>query len=125
MLFRSEGKNLAIDFDGVIHTNHLGYYDGTIYGTPIQGVDKALKILSTEFTLIIFTAKAKTTRPLVDGKNGVELIWEWLRKYKLAEYIKEVTSEKPRAFAYVDDKAIRFDNWDLTLKEIQNFRIKN
>ena len=30
-------KVIAIDFDGVIHNDNLGFNDGTIYGEPIKG----------------------------------------------------------------------------------------
>ena len=37
----------------------------------------------------------------------------------IAEYIKEVTCEKPRAAFYLDDKAIKFENWEQALNEIK------
>ena len=67
----------------------------------------------------MFTAKAKSDRPLVNGKTGVELIWDWLEKYNLSSYIKLVTAEKPRAAAYIDDKAIHFSNWKSTINKIE------
>lgn len=116
-----ESNTIAIDFDGVIHSFELGYYDGTIYGTPIHGSIESIKRLSKKFKLIIYTTKAKPDRPLVNNKTGVELVWEWLKKYEIDSYIFEVTAEKPRAVCYIDDKAIRFINWDQTLNELLNF----
>ena len=43
---------------------------------------------------------------LINGKTGTEMIWEWLKKHDFDQYISKVTSEKPRAMAYIDDKAI-------------------
>ena len=74
--------------------------------------------ISFKYEIIIFTAKAKLDRPLVNGKSGKELVKEWLDKYGLLPYIKGITSEKPRAIAYIDDKAIRFDCWENVLKQI-------
>ena len=34
-------------------------------------------------------------------------------------YIKEVTYIKPNAFAYIDDKGVRFDNWKNCIKTIE------
>lgn len=116
--FEEEFKNLAIDFDGVIHNNDLGFHDGTCYGEIIDGAYESLELLAKNFRLVIFTAKAKPSRPLIKGKTGVELVWEWLEAKNIAKFIQEVTSEKPRAVAYVDDKAIRFNSWKEVLEEI-------
>jgi len=112
-LQKDENQNqIAIDFDGVIHKNSKGFYDGTVYDEPIDGaIESIINIYNLGYTIVIFTAKAKTDRPLVNVKTGQELVWEWLKKYNIDKYIKEVTSEKPRAVYYIDDKGIRFENW--------------
>lgn len=115
---QQESKNLAIDFDGVIHQNSKGYYDGTVYDEPVDGTYEALDSLSKNYSLIIFTAKAKPDRPLINGKTGTELIWEWLEKYNLKQFISDVVCEKPRAIYYIDDKAIYFTNWNNILNQI-------
>ena len=121
LILKDESNTIAIDFDGVIHSFELGYHDGTIYGTPLPGSIDNIKRLSEKFKLVIYTAKAKSDRPLINGKTGTELVWEWLEKYKINLYISEVTSEKPRALCYIDDKAIRFIDWDQTMKELLGF----
>ena len=118
--YPDEEINLGIDFDGVIHNNDKGFYDGTIYGDPIEGTEDALKTLADKYTLICYTAKAKPDRMLINGKTGTELVWEWLKKHKFDKYISKVTSEKPRAVAYIDDKAIRFSNWDHCLASLES-----
>ena len=60
-------------------------------------------------------------RPLVNGKTGTQLIWEWLKSHNLHSYIEDVTYNKINAAFYIDDKAIRFKNWDQTLKKIYDF----
>jgi len=55
---------------------------------------------------------------LINGKTGVELIWEWLEAHDMSQYVSEVTAEKPRAVCYIDDKAIRFLDWESTLDNI-------
>ena len=115
----SEDKNtIAIDFDGVIHRNSKGFHDGTIYDEPINGVKKGLEYLSKSCKLVVYSCKANPKRPLVDGKTGIELIWEWLNKYNLEKYIDDVTYYKPNAKYYIDDKAIRFISWNQTIGEI-------
>jgi hypothetical protein len=124
-VLNDESQIIAIDFDGVIHSFELGFHDGTIYGTPIPGSIESIKKISQKYKIIIYTAKAKKDRPLINGKTGIELVWEWLKKYDIDQYIQEVTAEKPRAICYIDDKAIRFINWDQTLNDLINFTNEN
>lgn len=118
--FESDNKKLAIDFDGVIHTYDMGFYDGTCYGKPMPGALDALRELSKEYEIVIFTAKAKPDRPLINGKTGVELVSEWLDKYGVLDCVSSITSEKPRAVLYIDDNAYRFENWKNTITFINN-----
>ena len=118
--FENKKQNLAIDFDGVIHNADKGWHDGTCYGDPLPGAIEAIKILSKKYTIIIFTAKAKPDRPLINNKTGVELVKDWLGKHDLLNYITDVTSEKPRAELYIDDNGYRHINWDNTLNFIKN-----
>jgi hypothetical protein len=114
--FESDTRNLAIDFDGVLHNDDKGFFDGTCYGLPIPGSLEAVSELSQFFRIVIFTAKAKPSRPLIGGKTGTELVWEWLERQGIARYIDEVTAEKPRALLYIDDKALTFNSWVETLE---------
>ena len=109
--FPDELKNIAVDFDGVIHKNSKGFYDGTIYDDPIDGARSSLERLSEEYDVVIFTAKAKPDRGLVNGKTGTQLVWEWLEEHDMAQFVTKVTAEKPRAVQYIDDKGIKFNNW--------------
>jgi phosphoheptose isomerase len=110
--FKDELKNIAIDFDGVIHKNSKGFHDGTIYDEPIEGSRESLERLSKDYDIVIFTAKAKPDRGLVNGKTGTQLVWEWLEENDMAQFITKVTAEKPRAVQYIDDKGIQFTSWE-------------
>ncbi len=116
----SQLKNIAVDFDGVVHTFDKGWYDGTCYGKPIQGAIEAIKTLSEKYKIIIFSAKVRPDRPLVNGKTGYELVEEWLIKHELIQYVDQITYEKPRAQFYIDDKAIEFkNNWTEILERLK------
>jgi hypothetical protein len=117
--FENEQKNIAVDFDGVIHNMDKGWYDGTCYGEPLPGSLEALRKLYTKWNIIIFTAKGRPDRPLVNGKTGIELVEEWLDKHDVLQYVDEITWEKPRAEYYIDDRGITYDNnWDEILEEV-------
>jgi hypothetical protein len=117
--FEKDLRNIAIDFDGVIHNFDKGYYDGTCYGTPLPGALEALQMLSKKYNIIIFTAKAKPSRPLVNGKTGTQLVIDWLENYNVMKYITEVTAEKPRSQIYIDDKGYKFENWNHTMEYLK------
>ena len=117
--FEDELNNIAIDFDGVIHNFDKGWHNGTCYGDPLPGSLEAIRALSEKYNIIIFTAKAKSNRPLVNGKTGTELVKEWLEKYNVMQYIQDITSEKPRAKIYIDDNGYRFNTWEKTLSDIE------
>jgi len=124
--FQDETYQIGIDFDGVIHSCSKGFYDGTIYDDPVQGSYEALKQLSKKYTIVVYSAKAKPDRPLINGKTGIELIWEWLKKYRMDVFVKEVTAEKPRAVFYIDDKAIRFESsWDQAFIDLKKYGYLN
>ena len=112
-------KNIAVDFDGVIHKSSKGYHDGTIYDEPIDGAKEALQKLSEKNRVILYTCKARSDRALVNGKTGTELVWDWLEKHGMSQYVAEVTAEKPRALVYIDDRAIEFRNWDSCFDKLE------
>ncbi len=121
LVLEDETKTIAIDFDGVIHSFEFGFHDGTIYGTPLPGSLESIKKIAEKYKIIIYTAKAKKDRPLINGKTGTELVWEWLKKYEIDTLITDVTAEKPRAVCYIDDKAIQFINWNQALNDLSTF----
>lgn len=118
-----EMNTLAIDFDGPIHKCSLGYHDGTIYDEPVKDVKEALSLLSSKYNIVVHTCKARKDRGLVDGKTGIELVWEWLIKHGLDEYVVKVTSDKPKAVAYIDDKSVRFVDWKSSITELSDLKI--
>ena len=107
----------------MIHNFDKGWHDGTCYGEPLEGALDAVRMLSKEYNVIIFTAKAKPSRPLVNGKTGTELVEEWLTKHGVMKYVKEITAEKPRSQIYIDDKGYHFKNWNDTLEYLEGLDV--
>ena len=103
-------KSIAVDFDGVVHRYSRGWRDGSIYDRPMPGARGALAALHNEFKIVIFTRRAAS-----QGKNGIK---RWLKQHHIP--YDRITSVKPLARWYVDDRAIRFTNWNETIREIRH-----
>ena len=121
--FEDETYQIGVDFDGVVHKNSKGFFDGTVYDDPVEGVVTLLERLSAKYTLVLFSAKARSDRMLINGKTGIQLIREWLIDKKLDHYFSEITSEKPRAVCYIDDKAVHFRDVPSCIHELEERRI--
>lgn len=110
-LINRENKRLMIDFDGVIHSYHEGYKDGTIYGYVLEGAKETIDELSKNYQIVIFTTRvseAQNEESIDQIKKDIE---DWLNKNEV--YFDFITSDKLAAEAYIDDKAYRFENnWE-------------
>lgn len=99
---------LSVDFDGVLNPYTQGWMNGEIYDAqPMVGARGALETLSQTYRIAITTA-----RPNLDVVNDA------LENWGLAEFVDEVSNMKPPAVAYIDDKAIQFQNWDQALQDL-------
>jgi hypothetical protein len=113
--FSDDRPIICVDFDGCIHSNDLGYIDGTLYGDIVPGFfDWFFKIQQT-FRPVIFSTRCGDPQQL-------EAMTEWFRhQYDIWVEISgviedrpaiEVTAIKIPAMHYIDDRAIRFQgNW--------------
>ena len=118
-----ESRVVAIDFDGVIHNDFMGFHDGTIYGDPIEGSIESIKTLNEMgYVIKIYSCKCNPSRPLINGKDGKKLIFEWLKKHKVSKFIDEITWGKPHAIVYIDDKGYRFENWSKAVKFMEKIK---
>ncbi|MAF81175.1 hypothetical protein CL628_04145 [bacterium] len=109
-------KTFAIDFDGVIHAYSRGWQaSGDIYDKPIPGAREAMaNLVSQGFQVAILTARLNPK--FDDAPEQKKKIITWLAENEFAEgvHYHEVTNNKPSAIAYIDDRAVRFTNWDQT-----------
>ena len=88
---------LAIDFDGTI----------TSEGKPIEGAKESLHKLYWDNRRIIHSCRAAT-------ESGKRMIESWMNEYEIPYH--EITAVKPQADLYLDNKAIRFTNWQDFIK---------
>jgi hypothetical protein len=81
-------------------------------GEPIEGAKEGLQALKDMgYNVIIYSCRA-------DEGAGVDKVREYLDKHDLP-YDSIFEGEKPFAKFYIDDHAIRFDNWDNVLKQVE------
>lgn len=103
---------LAVDFDGVCHdplTKRKGYK----LGQPIPGARVALKQLYKEGAIIVIHSV------WADTQQKCEAISNWCRYFDVPYDF--ITNQKPDADVYLDNKAIRFEDWDQALADIRRY----
>ena len=101
---------IAVDFDGVIH-DYKHPIEGRRMGGPIDGAKAALDGLSNQgHTILIHSVKANTP-------SGVDMIAKWLDYYDIRGLVWNMPG-KPNANVYLDDRGLRFINWNQALKEL-------
>ncbi|MEV7011559.1 hypothetical protein [Streptosporangium sp. NPDC051022] len=113
---------IAVDFDGVIHAYSRGWADGTIYDPPLPGALDGLHTLMDRYAVFIHTARAPyPVAQWLEG-HGIPAIVElnagrprdfWNNRDEVL-----VTNRKLPAAAYIDDRGIRFENWEQVLLDL-------
>ena len=93
---------------------------------PIPGAVSTLKRLKKEgHYIIIMTARNMATHSNNLGKiiaNQAPIVFEWLKKHEIP--YDEIHFGKPLADFYIDDKAIRLENWELLNQTISSLTNK-
>jgi hypothetical protein len=112
---------IAVDLDGVIHAYSKGFDDGTMYDSVVPGAIESLKeLVDGGYRVVIFTARMNPK--FSDAEMQRKSVEKWLALNRLQEGIHyhEVTNNKPPATVYIDDRAVRFENWRQTMEDVIN-----
>jgi hypothetical protein len=129
---------IAIDFDGVIHAYSKGWHDGTIYDPPLPGAIEGLHALMEQHAVFIFTTREpEQVMPWLESHgfdvtiddrcgncpNGIPSICTDCKGSGLLTFWNHqgqllVTNRKLAATAYLDDRAVRFTDWDQALADL-------
>jgi len=109
-------KTLAIDFDGVIHKfGDRAYQNQSLYQNEVPGAINAIATLFfLGYNVIIFTARDQSEHPTIKKWICNKLIDTFGDDDRLQEIFDNltVTNIKPKAVMYIDDRGVRFTNWD-------------
>lgn len=114
----SDVPAIAVDFDGVIHTYDKGWHDGTIYGDWMPGAAAGLRHLMSMYPVFIHTSRRpRQVAQWIHRTSRLRCVTRvprgkpfWQRQDVLL-----VTNRKLPAFAYLDDRAIQFTDWETVL----------
>lgn len=130
---------IAVDFDGVIHSYRRGWQDGSIYDQPMPGALDGLRELLDHHAVFIFTAREpEQVMPWLERYGfdvtideqcpdcppvGVTAICTTCKGTRLLTFWNQrgqllVTNRKLPATAYLDDRAVRFVDWDQALADL-------
>lgn len=101
-------KTVAFDFDGVIHSYTSGWRGiDIIPDPPVPGIKNVIDNLREDgYEVVIYSTRC-------NQDSGREAVWKWLEKYDI--HVNGLSSQKPIAFCYIDDRAINFHGQSDTL----------
>lgn len=113
-------KTIALDFDGVVNSYSSGWKGiNTIPDPPIPGSFEFIEnAINNGYGISIFSCRA-------DTKIGREAILQWFADHGLPGHclIKiKISSNKPKAIIYIDDRGWRFTGQFPTLETISNLK---
>lgn len=109
---RSKRENVIVfDFDGVIHGYRKGFHDGTIYDTPVNGIQDILDALrSRGYKIVIYSSRCHSR--FYNGKyqdSQIKEMEKWMKWWGVPYDEIYTGSGKPVCKLFVDDNAYRFD----------------
>ena len=108
-------KTVVFDLDGVIHSYTSGWKGvAEIPDPPVPGIREAIvDIRKSGYEVIVVSSRC-------ESPEGMAAVGAYLTKYLIQ--VDGVSSTKPPAIVYIDDRAICFDGDPSTLlKQIKEF----
>lgn len=99
---------LIIDLDGTICSEEKTY-SRTLAKPKLKAVSSLRALKKKKYTLIIYSARSW---------NEYEMTYDWLIKNKVP--FDQLILGKPIGDYWIDDRAIKFDNWDTVIKKINS-----
>jgi hypothetical protein len=118
-------NTIAIDLDGVILEYVEPWTGINHFGEPLPGAAEAIqKLKDLGYKIVIYTTRNNAMAHHNEGQNALllaSLVQNQLEKHGIPyDYISLF---KPLARIYIDDRAVRFYDWETTLKNVKNLEI--
>ncbi len=102
-------KTIMVDMDGVLSTEER-VFDRPL-ARPIEGAREGLaKLKAAGHTIVIYTAR---------GWAEYNVTKAWLDQHEMP--YDAIHMGKPIAHVWIDDRAIRFRNWEQAAAEVEEF----
>lgn len=96
---------ILVDFDGVIHRYSRGWADGTAYDQPMPGARDGIHgLLAAGYDVVVFSSR------------DWQQIVDWLQSHDFPDLA--VTNTKLPAVAQIDDRGIRFTDWNAAIADV-------
>ncbi|MCI3240263.1 hypothetical protein [Streptomyces spinosisporus] len=109
---------IAVDFDGVIHAYSRGWGDGTIYDPPMPGALDGLRQLMEADSVFVHTTRDPIQVADWLSMRGFICRTEHDGPFWNVRGQLLVTNRKLAANHYLDDRAVRFVDWDQALTDL-------
>ena len=119
-------KSVGVDVDGVLHAYSKGWNGGSMYDVPLPGAFEGIRTLQARgYAVFLLTAR-----------ENLSAVADWIQLYSTLSVVVDdhrvpgranfwndtehvlITNRKLPAMYYVDDRAIRFVDWDQTVAQI-------
>jgi len=107
--------NIVFDFDGVINSYISGWKGiDNIPDPPVEGIKEAIDELRKDYFVIVASSRCS------DNK-GLSAILKYLEDYNIK--VDKVTTGKPPAMVYIDDRGLKFNgNTKDLVEQVKTFK---
>lgn len=118
-------STVGIDFDGVIHRYSRGWQDGSIYDLPAAGAWPAIERIQRTHAVFIHTSRDPLqVAAWMDEHSPLWCVTDPADNARHEQFWDDrsrilITNRKLPAVAYIDDRAIRHQDWLLTQAELE------
>jgi|SRR5258705_12625488 len=118
-------QTIAVDFDGVLHRYSQGWRDGSIYDVPMEGALDGVRQLQEQYAVFVLTSREPEDVALKLIEWGLPAVSDrspWPNFWEARDLIL-VTNRKLPALAYLDDRAVRFVDWESVPRHLENLEL--